>query len=176
MPDRVEFRHSTSSLRLGCETGSRNGDRKPSLTTARRWSFTCSLTSPSTDFRRSPPASSTTTKAPSCAKASWHRMRSINKTITRLAQVLEVAVEYKQLEHNPAKGKRRRVKGTKRSAPGSSPSSFSACSTPPYSLRPLVATTAGGGLRVGEAIALPGPTSTSAPPQSLSGVQEDGGR
>jgi integrase len=35
---------------------------------------------------------------------------SINKTITRLAQILEVAVEYELLSRNPAKGKRRRVK------------------------------------------------------------------
>ena len=35
---------------------------------------------------------------------------SINKTITRLAQILEVAVEYGMIERNPAKGKRRRVK------------------------------------------------------------------
>jgi integrase len=35
---------------------------------------------------------------------------SINKTITRLAQVLEVAVEYGLIDRNPAKGKRRRVK------------------------------------------------------------------
>jgi Phage integrase, N-terminal SAM-like domain len=38
---------------------------------------------------------------------------SINKTITRLAQILEVAVEYELLERNPAKGKRRRVKAAK---------------------------------------------------------------
>jgi len=35
---------------------------------------------------------------------------SINKTITRLAQVLEVAVEYGLIDRNPAKGKRRRLK------------------------------------------------------------------
>jgi hypothetical protein len=35
---------------------------------------------------------------------------SINKTITRLAQILEVAVEYELIDRNPAKGKRRRVK------------------------------------------------------------------
>jgi integrase len=34
----------------------------------------------------------------------------LNKTLTRLAQVLEVAVEYGHLPANPAKGKRRRVK------------------------------------------------------------------
>src|SRR5215212_8694126 len=35
---------------------------------------------------------------------------SINKTITRLAQILEVAEEYGHIERNPAKGRRRRVK------------------------------------------------------------------
>ena len=38
---------------------------------------------------------------------------SINKTITRLAQILEVAVEYGYIERNPARGKRRRVKASK---------------------------------------------------------------
>lgn len=38
---------------------------------------------------------------------------SINKTITRLSQILEIAVEYGWLERNPAKGSRRRVKATK---------------------------------------------------------------
>ena len=38
---------------------------------------------------------------------------SINKTITRLGQILEVAVEYEMIGRNPAKGKRRRVKASK---------------------------------------------------------------
>jgi integrase len=38
---------------------------------------------------------------------------SINKTITRLGQVLEVAVEYELLARNPARGKGRRVKASK---------------------------------------------------------------
>jgi integrase len=37
----------------------------------------------------------------------------INTTLTRLAQVVEDAVEYGYMEHNPARGRRRRVKGTK---------------------------------------------------------------
>lgn len=36
----------------------------------------------------------------------------INKTLTRLAQILEVAVEYGYLDRNPAKGRRRRLKPT----------------------------------------------------------------
>jgi integrase len=35
---------------------------------------------------------------------------SINKTLTRLAQILEVAVEYGLIDRNPAKGTRRRLK------------------------------------------------------------------
>jgi integrase len=38
---------------------------------------------------------------------------SINKTITRLGAILEVAVEYDMVGRNPAKGKRRRVKAAK---------------------------------------------------------------
>ncbi len=38
---------------------------------------------------------------------------SINKTITRLGQILEVAVEYGLIEANPAKGRRRRLKAQK---------------------------------------------------------------
>lgn len=38
---------------------------------------------------------------------------TINKTITRLSQVLEVAVEYELIDRNTAKGKRRRLKGAK---------------------------------------------------------------
>ena len=38
---------------------------------------------------------------------------SINKTITRLGQILEVAVEYGLIDANPAKGRRRRLKPQK---------------------------------------------------------------
>jgi len=38
---------------------------------------------------------------------------SINKTITRLAQILEEAAEYGMVPSNPAKGKRRRLKRTR---------------------------------------------------------------
>jgi integrase len=41
---------------------------------------------------------------------------SINKTITRLGQILEVAVEYGHLTANPARGRRRRLKTRKPSA------------------------------------------------------------
>jgi integrase len=80
---------------------------------------------------------------------------AINKTLTRLAQVLEVAVEYGHIERNPAKGKRRRVKGTepRRSwvEPEQLPTLIDAADS--Y-LRPMIATLAGAGLRIGEAVAL----------------------
>jgi len=38
---------------------------------------------------------------------------SINKTITRLAQILEVALEYGLIDRNTARGRRRRLKATK---------------------------------------------------------------
>ncbi|HEY5342883.1 MAG TPA: hypothetical protein VIJ66_04405 [Solirubrobacteraceae bacterium] len=38
---------------------------------------------------------------------------SINKTITRLGQILEVALEYELIDRNPARGKRRGLKTTK---------------------------------------------------------------
>jgi integrase len=37
---------------------------------------------------------------------------SVNKTITRLGQILEVAVEYGLIQTNPAKGRRRRLRAT----------------------------------------------------------------
>src|ERR1700733_6308977 len=41
---------------------------------------------------------------------------SINKTITRLAQILEVALEYGLIERNPARGRRRRLRGARPAA------------------------------------------------------------
>jgi integrase len=38
---------------------------------------------------------------------------TINKTIVRLAQILDLAVEYKLIDSNPARGKRRKLKTTK---------------------------------------------------------------
>jgi integrase len=80
---------------------------------------------------------------------------AINKTIVRLAQVLEVAVEYERLDRNPAKGKRRRVKGTEPGRSWVEPEQLGALLDAADSyLRPLVATMAGAGLRVGETCAL----------------------
>lgn len=80
---------------------------------------------------------------------------AINKTIVRLAQILEVAVEYGHLDRNPAKGRRRRVKGTEPRRSWVEPEQLPALleAAGPY-MRPLIATLAGAGLRIGEACAL----------------------
>jgi len=80
---------------------------------------------------------------------------AINKTLTRLAQILEVAVEYGHLEKNPAKGRRRRVKGTEPQRSWVEAEQLLALlDASSVYLRPLVATLAGAGLRIGEALAL----------------------
>jgi integrase len=79
----------------------------------------------------------------------------INKTLARLAQILEVAVEYGYIERNPAKGKRRRVKGSAPQRSWVEPEQLPALLAAADSThRPLIATLAGAGLRVGEACAL----------------------
>jgi len=80
---------------------------------------------------------------------------SINKTITRLSQILEVAFDYERIARNPAKGKKRRLPAESRSRPWIEPeqlpSLLEGCSG---EFRPLVATLAGAGLRIAEAIGL----------------------
>src|SRR5436190_7037235 len=90
---------------------------------------------------------------------------SINKTLVRLAQILEVAVEYGHIERNPARGKRRRVRA---SAPRRSwldradqiesllnaAGELDAKGRGPRLRRPLLTTLTFAGLRLGEALAL----------------------
>lgn len=80
---------------------------------------------------------------------------SINKTLTRLSQILEDAFEYGKINRNPAKGKRRRLKGEQRARPWIEPEQLLALldGADPFS-RPAFATLAGTGMRPGEAIAL----------------------
>ncbi|HVC07989.1 MAG TPA: tyrosine-type recombinase/integrase [Solirubrobacterales bacterium] len=80
---------------------------------------------------------------------------AVNKTLTRLAQILELGVEYGHIERNPAKGKRRRAKGTEPRRSWVEPEQLGALldAADPY-MRPIIATLAGGGLRLGEAVAL----------------------
>jgi integrase len=87
---------------------------------------------------------------------------TINKTLTRLAQILELAVEYELLPANPAAGRRRRLKGTKPRRPWVEPEQLmtllDAAERPTPLLggrgRPLLAVLAGAGLRIDEALSL----------------------
>lgn len=80
---------------------------------------------------------------------------AVNKTIVRLAQILDVAQEYGHIDRNPAKGRRRRAKASEPKRTWVEPEQLVALveSADRY-LRPIVATLAGAGLRIGEACAL----------------------
>lgn len=79
----------------------------------------------------------------------------VNKTLTRLAQILEVATEYGYIERNPAKGKRRRVKGAAPQRSWIEPEQLMALlDAADATHRPMIATLVGAGLRNGEACAL----------------------
>ena len=79
----------------------------------------------------------------------------LNKTLKRLSQILEVAEEYEYIARNPARGKRRRVKAPKTRRSWVEPEqALPLIEGAPRSLRPLVATLIGAGLRVDEAVAL----------------------
>jgi integrase len=79
----------------------------------------------------------------------------VNKTLTRLAQILEVAAEYGHIERNPAKGKRRRAKPTEPRRTWVEVEQLPALlDAADLYMRPLIAVLAGGGLRIGEAVAL----------------------
>jgi integrase len=80
---------------------------------------------------------------------------AINKTIARLAQLLEEAVEYGYLDHNAAHGRKRRVKASKPQRSWVEPEQMLALiEAADRWHRPIVATMIGSGLRVGEACAL----------------------
>ena len=87
---------------------------------------------------------------------------SINKTLTRLSQVMASAVEYGLVAANPAAGRRRRLKGTRPARLSVEPEQLmalldAAVADKPLLAgrgRPLLATLAGAGLRIGEALAL----------------------
>ena len=80
----------------------------------------------------------------------------INKTLKLLAMILDAAIEYELLDGaNPARGRRRRVKVAKVQRSWVEPEQLLALieAADEYH-RPIVATLAGAGLRVGEAVAL----------------------
>lgn len=80
----------------------------------------------------------------------------INKTLKVLAMILDVAIEYDLTERaNPARGRRRRVKAPKPQRTWVEPDQLLALieAADTYH-RPIVATLAGAGLRVGEALSL----------------------
>lgn len=80
---------------------------------------------------------------------------SVNKTLHYLSTILDLAVDYERIPRNPAKGKKRRLPGEPRRRSWVGPEQLIAlldASNPTF--RPLVATLAGGGLRIGEAVAL----------------------
>jgi integrase len=84
---------------------------------------------------------------------------TINKTLTRLAQILEPAVDYGLIPANPAVGKRRRLKADKPRRPWVEPEQLPSLLRASEGLlggrgRPLLATLAGGGLRIDEALSL----------------------
>jgi integrase len=81
---------------------------------------------------------------------------SVNKTIVKLASILELAREYRLIAHNPARGRRRLAKASEPRRTWIEveqlPSLLDAADA--Y-MRPIVSIMAGaGGLRVGEAVAL----------------------
>lgn len=81
----------------------------------------------------------------------------INKTLKRLSQILELAVDYGYLPRNPAasKGGRRRLKEPRPQRSWVEPEQLMALlKAAPKGHRPVLATLAGAGLRVGEACAL----------------------
>ena len=83
--------------------------------------------------------------------------QQINKTLKRLSQILDVAVDYGHLPTNPAasKGGRRRVKETPPSRSWVEPEQLMALlDAAPKRHRAVLATLAGAGLRVGELCAL----------------------
>jgi integrase len=96
----------------------------------------------------------------------------VNKTLKVLAQILDVAQEYGHLERdrvNPARGRRRRLREPKVARSWVEPEQLSSLlDAADGRMRPLLATLAGAGLRVGEAVASTGARSTSPPGRSAS--------
>ena len=80
----------------------------------------------------------------------------INKTLKRLAQIIDVAIEYEITERaNPARGRRRRLKQSPPARTWVEPEQvMTLIEAASPAMRPVLAVLVGGGLRVGEAVAL----------------------
>jgi integrase len=79
----------------------------------------------------------------------------INRTLRILALILDLAIEYGVSDKaNPARGRRRRVKAARPRRTWVEPEQLMALLDEARTFRPILATLAGAGLRVGEAIAL----------------------
>ncbi|HWM54926.1 MAG TPA: hypothetical protein VNO20_06020 [Solirubrobacterales bacterium] len=80
----------------------------------------------------------------------------INKSLGLLAMILDAASDYGHIDavRNPARGRRRRVKGTTPSRPTVKPEQLPSLLEAAGHLRPILTTMAGAGLRNGEACAL----------------------
>jgi integrase len=79
----------------------------------------------------------------------------INRTLRILALILDLAIEYGVTDRaNPARGRRRRVKAQRPRRTWVEPEQLMALLDSALGFRPILATLAGAGLRVGEAIAL----------------------
>ena len=80
----------------------------------------------------------------------------INKTLKLLAMVMDMAIEYELIDRaNPARGRRRRVKAPKPKRTWVEPEQLLALiESADTFCRPIIATLAGAGLRIGEALAL----------------------
>ena len=79
---------------------------------------------------------------------------SINKTISKLATILDIAVEYGYLGANPARGRRRRLKPSEVRRTWLAPEHVAALLDNAGRGRPLLATAALAGLRLSELVAL----------------------
>jgi integrase len=81
---------------------------------------------------------------------------SINHTLRHLSQILEDAVDYGLIPSNPARGKKRRLNAAKPARPWVEPEQLMAFldAAPTGAGGTLLAILAGGGLRIGEALAL----------------------
>jgi hypothetical protein len=86
---------------------------------------------------------------------------TINKTLVRLAQILEDAVDYELIPANPAVGKQRRLKSTKPRRPWVAPEQLAALLETAGRNRPLIGTWPGRGSACRKRSTSSGETSTS---------------